>query len=283
MYRIDTVRRISTLQSSVGGIMCIGIGGVIAHFKSSSSSTRCLMEGSPRSRPPTFGATIPNINRGLTYITTRNNGDGDISNIDIDDSDNCPMCKKFSKGPCGDVFKRWLACTEKYEGQDALNGEPLHLDKCSTFAESLAKCLDENTEYYTKEDTTTTDKHDIELTDAWIKFVNAMESGIASNKYAVIPFPKEEVYPKIEISLATRAAAVFFNNQEKIIAAYILDDNGQVIAAGSKEDINIEGLGCVLQFKVNDGLRSVKCRVIYDIGNSEDEEVEIYSRTVSIQ
>ena len=64
--------------------MCIGIGGVIAHFKSSSSSTRCLMEGSPRSRPPTFGATIPNINRGLTYITTRNNGDGEISNIDID-------------------------------------------------------------------------------------------------------------------------------------------------------------------------------------------------------
>ena len=110
-----------------------------------------------------------------------------------------------------------------------------------------------------------------------------MESGIVSNKYAVIPFPKKEVYPKIEISLATRAAAVFFNNQEKIIAAYILDDNGQVIAAGSKEDINIEGLGCVLQFKVNDGLRSVKCRVIYDIGNSEDEEVEIYSRTVSIQ
>ena len=266
--------------------MCLGIGGVIAHFKSSSSSTRCLMEGSPRSRPPTFGATIPNINittRGLTYITTRNKGDSDISNIDIDDSDNCPMCKKFSKGPCGDVFKRWLACTDEWTGKYALNGEPLHLDKCSTFAESLAKCLDENTEYYTKEDTTTTDKHDIELTDAWIKFVNAMESGIVSGKYAVISFPKEEVYPKIQISLATRVAAVFFNNQEKIIAAYILDDNGQVIAAGSKEDINIEGLGCVLQFKVNDGLRSVKCRVIYDIGNNEDEEVEIYSRTVLIQ
>lgn len=265
-------------------MMCIGIGGVIAH-KSSSSSTRCLMEGLPRSRPHSFGATIPNITtRGQTYVTTRNNGSSDTSNIDINDRDNCPMCKKFSKGPCGNVFKRWLACTDEYPGKDA-NGEPIHLDKCSAFAESLAKCLDENTEYYTKEDMTTTDKHDnIELTDAWIKFVNTMESGIESGKYSVIPFPEEEVYPQIQISLATRAAAVFFNNnQEKIIAAYILDDNGKVIAAGSKEDINIEGLGCVLQFKVNDGLKYATCRAIYDIGNNEDDDVVIYSRKVLIQ
>ena len=127
-----------------------------------------MTQCAPTSRGPVrFGDNMPNMattTRGLTR-TTGNNNDRDTATIDITDRDNnCPMCKKFSMGPCDDVFKMWLACTDKHPGKDA-RGEPLHLNKCSVLADELAKCLDENTEYYTKEeeeeeDTTTIETHD---------------------------------------------------------------------------------------------------------------------------
>ena len=77
----------------------------------------------------------------------------------------------------------------------------------------------------------------IEMKNAWIDFVHEIEDVITYSKYTVIPYPKEESYPKIQVSSATRTAAVFFNNkQDDIFAAYVLEeDNRNVIAAASKE------------------------------------------------
>eukprot|EP00571_Detonula_confervacea_P004801 CAMPEP_0172317570 /NCGR_PEP_ID=MMETSP1058-20130122/32021_1 /TAXON_ID=83371 /ORGANISM="Detonula confervacea, Strain CCMP 353" /LENGTH=263 /DNA_ID=CAMNT_0013032161 /DNA_START=244 /DNA_END=1035 /DNA_ORIENTATION=- len=258
--------------------MCVG---VLMH---TSTSSRCSMEAAQssrpkRRRPPNFGATIPKITtRGLVTESDTSIPDN------IADREDCPLCKKFGSGPCGEIFKQWLACTDKHPGKDA-SGEPIHLSKCTDLAENLAECLDENTEYYTDNDNNNQDQDantaekDRELKDAWREFVNDMEDGIASGKYNVLPFPGK-INPKIEVRLATETGAAFFvpeKDGQPIVAAYILDDNGNVIAAGSRDDMDMEGLGCVLQFKVLHDMKSATGRAIYD---NENDDVAIFSRTM---
>ncbi|KAL7540006.1 hypothetical protein ACHAXR_010350 [Thalassiosira sp. AJA248-18] len=234
-----------------------------------------------RRRPPIFGSSIPKITtRGLVTSS------GGTSIPDITDREDCPMCKKFGSGPCGEVFKKWLACTDEHPGKDAA-GEPLHLSNCSDFAEKLAVCLDTNDEYYSKNDDNNKQKHDAnndtetdqELKDAWKDFVHSMEAGIASGEYNILPYP-ENINPKMEVRLANRTGAAFFvpeKDGQPLIAAYILDNNGSVIAAGSKDDMDMGSLGCVLQFKVADGMKSATSRAIYD---NEKDDIDIFSRTM---
>jgi len=205
---------------------------------------------------------------------------------DIADREDCPLCKKFGSGPCGEVFKRWLACTDEHPGKDA-SGEPLHLSKCADFADTLAHCLESNTEYYTKYDEEHNNIQDEptekekDLKDAWKEFVDEMEDGIASGKYNLLPYP-EEINPKMQVQLASRTGAAFFvpkKDGHPIIAAYILDDDGNVVAAGSKEDMDMGGLGCVLQFKVSEGMKSTIGRAVYDTPN---DDVLVFSRTMML-
>ena len=264
--------------SSAGAIICLG--GLT--YNCTSKSSYCLAEAAPsrpkRRRPPIFGSTIPKITtRGMV---TNNNATA----ADISDRDNCPMCKKFGSGPCGELFKLWLACTDKHPGKDA-SGEPLHLNKCSDFAENLAECLDANSEYY--DDRNESDKkgedanaseRDERLKNEWSNFVNEMEDGIASGKYNVLPFP-EKMNPKVEVRLDTSVGAAFFvseNDGQPLVAAYIMDDSGGVIAAGSIKDMDMGSLGCVLQFNVSKGMRSATARAIYD---REVDDVVIFTRT----
>lgn len=219
-------------------------------------------------------------------MTTTSDDDATtIPNDIIADREDCPLCKKFGSGPCGETFKRWLACTDDHPGKDA-SGEPLHLSKCSDLAEHLAKCLDENSEYYEKNDAkevldSTTDK-DGELKHAWKQFVDDMEGSIASGKYNMLPFP-EGINPNVEVRLATRTGAAFFSPEDDgrpLVAAYILDDNGSVIAAGSKDDMDMGTLGCVLQFKLSDTtMKSASVRAVYD---TENDDVAIYSQTTQL-
>lgn len=255
-----------------------------------SASTYCSMEAATsknngpkprRRRPPVFGTTIPKITtRGLV---TTNNDDGNAI-PDVADREDCPLCKKFGSGPCGEVFKRWLTCTDKNPGKDA-SGEPLHLTKCSDFAETLAECLEENSEYYSKDDNNINDQDkkldssekNGQLKDSWKDFVNEMEDSIASGKYDISPFP-ESIKPKVEVRLATRTGAAFFmpvKEGQPLIAAYILDDDGNVIAAGSKDDMDMGGLGCVLQFNASKGMKAATSRAIYD---TESDGVAVFSR-----
>jgi len=234
-----------------------------------------------RRRPPTYGSSIPKVTtRGFV---TNGSSDAKIP-ADIADRADCPLCKKFGRGPCGEVFKRWLACTDEHPGKDA-SGEPLHLSKCSDFAEQLAKCLDDHSEYYSNDDDNDRDQHQDEnakqkeLKDAWKEFVHEMEDGIISGKYNLLPYP-DKLNPKVEVRLASHTGAAFFVPEQDghpIIAAYILDDKGGVIAAGSKEDIDMGNLGCVLQFKVLDGMKSTTSRAVYDTAN---DEVLVFSKTM---
>ena len=77
-------------------------------------------------------------------------------------------------------------------------------------------------------------------------------------------------------------AAIFAPNVDgaPIIAAYILDDNDNILAAGSKEDMDMGSFGCVLQFGVMaETMKSATCRAIYD---SDDANVTIFTRTMLV-
>ena len=142
---------------------------VAAMHPSKQSSSYCLLEAGhggvmpprriQRKRPPEFGATIPTLTRGRERLATnRNIATNDNTSTSLaaedDNRNNCPMCKKFSAGPCGNVFQRWLTCTDCHMGKvvDPGTGQPLHLCKCADLAVDLAECLEINTVYYSKDE-----------------------------------------------------------------------------------------------------------------------------------
>ena len=233
-----------------------------------------------RKRPPKFGPSIPSsiTKRGIT-----------ISPIDIDvvnsNRDDCPMCKKFGSGPCGDVFKRWLDCTDQYPGKDS-DGQPLHLKTCSEFAVKLSKCLDEHSEYYTKYDEEHKDDNsneNDELKAAWSEFVKDTEVQINSHVYKLKDFPAI-IAPTIQVRLQSKTGAAFFkpqmDNDSSLVVAYIIDDCGNVLAAGSREDMDMGSQhGCVLLFDMPTGIKSAICRAIYEEGT---DTVTVFSKTMLV-
>jgi hypothetical protein len=253
----------------------------------------CMAEANPqqlpnirrRKRPPTFGSTVPSMTkRGL-----KPGIGGDLATVVVDDrEEDCPMCKKFGSGPCGDIFKQWLKCTDKHPGKDAA-GEPLHLTHCLDFAEKLGECLDTHSVHYSskdnEEDTKQHQKSQSQdantLKAAWCEFVSEMEDGIKANKFTTLPFPDENK-PSMHFNPKSKTGAAIFSpdvDGASIITAYIIDDNSNVIAAGSKEDMDMGSFGCVLRFDITDDVKSATIRAIYD---SDESVVRIFTRTMLV-
>lgn len=266
---------------AAGGLLGLG---VCAHATTPSARAEAPSREARRRRPPTFGPSLPTLTaRGAA---TRGASDASAPE-DIAERADCPLCKKFGAGPCGSVFRRWLACTDLHPGKNS-GGEPRHLSECSDFAEKLAECLEVHTDYYATSDSDTPDSdHERQhqetgqtegaSQEAWTDFVKDTADGIAAGTYALLPYP-ESLTPKVEVRLASRTGAAFFvpdKDGDSIVAAYLLDDKGVVIAAGSKGDMDMGSHGCVLQFKVAAGMKSTTSYAIYD---TENGEVLIFSR-----
>ncbi len=278
-------RHANFVAAAGASLMCVGMS------ITKSKSFHCMAEASPyqnnntrrRRRPPTFGSTIPTITkRGITTDIGK-----DITSETAGDREDCPMCKKFGSGPCGDIFKTWLDCTDKHPGKGA-NGEPLHLTKCLDLAEKLGECLDTHADHYTstgnedkQQEQAKSQKTD-QLKSAWSEFVSEMEDGVRTKAFATSSFP-EKCIPSCQFKPSSKTGAAIFATDidgAPIIAAYILDDNDNVLAAGSKEDMDMGRFGCVLQFELLDEtIKSVTCRAIYD---SDDSNVTIFTRTMLV-
>ncbi len=241
-------------------------------------------------RPPEFGSTVPKIT--IRGISTTEMSETNLPNIDSNrDREDCPMCKKFSRGPCGGHFTVWLDCTDANPGKDK-NGEPLHLTKCSDFSLILAECLEDNVGFYSKNDDVDDDINEDytdpaarggAMKDAWKEFVREIEDAVESRKYSLLPFPVN-IQPKMEVRPPTLTGAAFFvpeNDGQPILAAYILDDSLNVIAAASREDMYMNyNIGCVIQFKIVEGMKSATCRAIYDTAGEDD--VVVYTRSMMV-
>ncbi len=252
---------------------------------STKTSSPCLLEASPsdkrpRRRPPRFGQSIPQI-AARDFSTARIKGLDDGNR----DREHCPLCKKFGSGPCGEVFKLWLACTDRNSGRNA-NGDPLHLTACEEFAVALGECLETNKEYYEAYDKIELagDTNDTKLMkESWAAFVQEIEDGLSAKQYKSKPFP-EEIQPEIQIRLSSKTGAAFFSPNEHdettiLISAYMIDQRGDVIAAASKEDMDMGKLGCILQFNISDDLEFVTVRAIYDDGS---DPVKIFTKIVFV-
>ncbi|KAL7483908.1 hypothetical protein ACHAW6_009547 [Cyclotella cf. meneghiniana] len=248
--------------------------GLILQSPTSSCSTEA---DRPVRRPPKFGTSIPRKStRGLRTLPIN------LGEVNAQRED-CPMCKKFSRGPCGDIFKRWLDCTDQNPGKDP-DGSPMYLLKCSEFAEELAKCLEENSEYYEKDETEGEDAHEInELKAAWREFCSEMEDQISTGIYKLQAFPAN-MNPTIQVRSESQTGAAYFkprmNDGSSIVAAYIFDDNGELLAAGSKDDMDIGSqFGCVLMFDLSASMKSATFRAIYQ---NETDSVTVFSKTLLV-
>uniref|UniRef100_A0A7S4S5B1 GCK domain-containing protein n=1 Tax=Ditylum brightwellii TaxID=49249 RepID=A0A7S4S5B1_9STRA len=236
---------------------------------------------------------------------------------------NCPLCKKYSRGPCGTYFKDWLKCTDENPGKNPDNpSEDLHLTKCADLAKALADCLNLHDEYYKNDDTaatTTTSNNDEKesmeegeeeegLKQAWNEFIQTLEQApsASSSDRKQIPFPssiKPNMQLRVESSMgmamfhseydpaATTTTASFFsssfkqkstpNKKKTLLLAYIKDQNGNILGAGSKEDLyalskenNNDG-DLILRFSiVKDESISITACALYEAIDDDDDEGE---------
>jgi hypothetical protein len=204
--------------------------------------------------------------------------------------DDCPICRKYSKGPCGRLFTDWMACADANSGKDRATGEDLHLTQCSELAEKLAKCLGEHAEEYSgplNYDGDDVDDKEVgdrsgdisikDLADAWYELIGDLES--PSSTISKKPFPSD-IAPELEVRPSSGwgvgAFAPTDGRGEPLVLAYLRDQSGVVLAAGSGEDLGESG--GLLRFHLHKNTDSVSAYAIY--GGEEGDP--IYKRTVRI-
>ena len=87
----------------------------------------------------------------------------------------------------------------------------------------------------------------------------------------------------LQYTFAKIGAASFKPQQDDespIVVAYILDENDNVLAAGSRQDMDMGSqFGCILQFDMPATMKAATCRVIYEEGNYN---VTVFSKTMLV-
>lgn len=197
------------------------------------STTHCCAANNSTRRPPParFGMSV------------RHKHSDTLPLIPKDDKNDCPLCKKYSQGPCGELFQKWLACAEQYKSMmDSNTNEELHLSKCRHLALPMAECLDKHQEYYDSLDVYSDEYEERVLLQEWTKVVKQVEETHSSD--TVLEFPPS-LTPELQIrpSTNTGMAAFVYNhddddNSRTLTLAYVKDaGSGELLAAGSLEDL----------------------------------------------
>mmetsp|Transcript_10697 Transcript_10697/g.12398 ORF Transcript_10697/g.12398 Transcript_10697/m.12398 type:complete len:335 (+) Transcript_10697:826-1830(+) len=241
--------------------------------------------------PPQFGKMIPhNVLSSLTHNKKRKYSASlrkfsDSKDISADNNqEDCPLCKKYSQGPCGILFKKWLACVDCNKNDETA---------CDDIIQFLDTCLKEHQEYYEKKSMYNEDKNDDEGSVLiWKDFIAELESG-QDPKVTYEKFPSDKI-PEMQVRLKSNVGIVQFhsslqsNNKEKhLLLAYVKDvGTGAVLAAASVDDL-LQSNGeedenehkCVLRFHINDKSRDVVACALYDeLSDTQKFEVTVYCR-----
>ena len=192
----------------------------------------------------------------------------------------CPICRKYSKGPCGKLFTEWMACTDANPGKDEKTGEDLHLTKCAELAENLAVCLGQNADEYSgpieydddevnaKDGAGSGDIPIKDLADAWLELITELESSSSTNSRK--PYPAG-ISPELEVRPSSGwgvgAFAPTDGRDEPLVLAYLKDQSGSVLAAGSGQDLKESG--GYLRFQLDKEVESITTCAIYG-GEGDD-------------
>jgi hypothetical protein len=177
-----------------------------------------------------------------------------------------------------------MACTDANPGKDETTGEDLHLTKCAELAENLAVCLGQNAEEYSgpieyDDDLEVNDKGDgagsgdipvKDLADAWLELIADLESSSSTNSRK--PYPSG-ISPELEVRPSSGwgvgAFAPTDGRDEPLVLAYLKDQSGSVLAAGSGQDLKESG--GYLRFQLDKEVESITACAIY--GGEEDDPI----------
>jgi len=229
-------------------------------------STKTNSRGDNSSIPSRFGRSIIQQQRSYSSVNYS-------PNVRDDKDNDCPLCKKYSQGPCGKLFIKWLECTDRY--RDDKNNDITKM--CQSLAEPLAECLQKERKYYESLDIyTEEDEKDIEnLKKSWIDVIKEVEVCHPTTK-AFTTAPIMEMRPQNRTGMAGFDYTI--EEEMKIVLAYVRDnDTGEIVAAGSAEDLweynndddgNKKG---ILRLSFGPECKSVTAYALYQSKNEDDK------------
>jgi len=252
-------------------------------------------------RPPTFGSSIQNQRRLFHTLSQKEDlsqviqqekkRNDERSDIGKNNREDCPICERYSQGPCGSIFKTWLQCTDDHPGQDPKTGKDLHLDHCAKYASSLASCLEKNESFYENlkfeqmaQETAKVDpKEHEELQQAWERLIQEDLQDIPR-----VDFSKHDPgKPIMEIRPLDRTGVIMvpINRIDKsnksqgtdstLLLVFVQDSTThQLLSAGSLEDVfrytpsaeneREKGELGVLQFIIPETTTEIVASVLYE-------------------
>jgi hypothetical protein len=206
-----------------------------------------------KAQPVRFGASVRSIH-------------SDLPSVDGEHKEDCPLCKKYSQGPCADLFQRWLACTDQY--RDSNDGHTRN-DKCAEIAEPLSECLKKHEDFYDKISVHDDDEPN-GLQDEWAKVVEQVDSSNTSQSFPSHLKPTLEYRPQTGVGIAGFVWEC--STDRPLIMACVKDTKtGNLLAAGSMDDLfDYEGRG-ILKLVIPSSTKAVIVSALYDGGDDEDD------------
>lgn len=140
------------------------------------------------------------------------------------------MCKKYSQGPCGEIFNDWLSCIDSNMGSE---------QNCDEYAKRLKECLDRHNQYYDTIDSygETQDAKDDENIQKWRLFVDELEQD-----GKMITFEDGTHPPEMQIRLKSKMGAAMFHPNisttgDILLLVYVKDQHGELLGAGSVDEL----------------------------------------------
>lgn len=188
------------------------------------------------------------------------------------------MQKKYSQGPCGKLFKKWLDCIDENSGKESI---------CDELVPSLDKCLKQYDDYYENVNIYENDDDEEVNLNHWIEFIASLESG-EEHEIVFKDFPPE-IVPQLQIRLKKMIGVIEYHpkmlrdgKEYNLVLGYAKDNTGNILAAASFDElVEYEGM-LILRFHASNDTQHVMTCGIYmesnDKNNENTEKVVIYSR-----
>lgn len=233
--------------------------------------------------PPRFGVFVPRHllpkdKRSLTTIISKDDTTHMIDNISQSSSKrtDCPMCKKYSQGPCGDLFTSWLSCIDSNVGNE---------QKCDDYVQKLKSCLDNHNDYYEQIDAygESKDENEDVSIERWKSFISDLEQ---DGSFRMFDKEEKQYQPDMQVRLQSKMGAAMFHPNIKddiLLLVYVKDQDGNILGAGSVDELFYWNETDALDDKehdANDGRFILRFRVeddttqvtVYALYGTEEEE-----------
>lgn len=240
------------------------------------SNRNTICEKSPV--PPQFGRMIPHhllLGQKRQFNSTSKIGSNTSGGIPIkEDRNECLVCKKYSQGPCGKLFTKWLNCIDENNGKESI---------CDELLLPLDKCLQKHEEYYKKINIYENIGENVNV-NYWKEFIVSLESG-QEQDIVFEDFPPE-IVPQVQIRLEKMVGVVQYHPKLlrdgkdcNLILGYVKDNKGNILAGASFDElVDYEGM-LVLRFHTSADTQDVITFGIYMESHEKNtKNIVIYKR-----